>query len=115
PGFPGSFFVVDFPGFGPRSRFHAPETTCAVNVPAVGDKEQLRTVRGPRRADLMIALAVVVARQGAAAFAGHLLHVLQRATRERSRKNVEAPVIGGRHERNAPAVWRETRFYVNRA
>src|SRR5215471_13595767 len=56
-----------------RLRTHAPEATCAVDVAAIADVNDLFVVTRPGGADLMIELAVVIARQRAAILAGQPL------------------------------------------
>src|SRR2546430_5640877 len=72
---PGSFFIMYFVRFGARFRLHAPETTRPINVPAVRNENQFRTVRRPCRADLVIELTVVIARQFASIFSCEALHI----------------------------------------
>src|SRR5437588_5327040 len=75
PRLPRSFFIMYFARFGARFRLHAPETTRPINVPAVRNENQFRTVRRPCRADLVIELTVVIARQFASIFSCEALHI----------------------------------------
>ena len=74
---PCGFFVVNLARFGAGLRFHPPEAAGAVNVSAIRDEENFRPVRRPGRADLMIELAVVIARQIAAVLSGQAVNVCQ--------------------------------------
>src|SRR5205085_11771796 len=74
-GLPRSFLIMYFVRVGAQFGLHAPETASPINMPAVGNQNQFRSVRRPSRADLVIELTVVVARQIASIFAGKPLHI----------------------------------------
>src|SRR5690349_3611420 len=80
---------------------------------AIRYKYQLASVGRPGGADLGIELAVVVAGQGTAGFAGQPLHIAEGPVAEIAGKNMEAPVVGGADKRNALAVGREARLQVD--
>src|SRR5271169_1690205 len=82
PRLPVSLLVVDFACLSAGFCFHPPEAAGAVGVAAIGNEQQLFSVRRPRRADLVVKLAVVVTRQVAASFAGEALHIAKFAVSE---------------------------------
>src|SRR5581483_7723155 len=75
PRLPGRLFVVDLVGFCAGFGLHAPEAASAVNVTTVRDENNLCSIGRPSRADLVIKLAVVIARQRTARFSGQALEI----------------------------------------
>src|ERR1700691_5407367 len=63
PRLPVRFLVMDLARLGPWRCLHPPKPARAVNMPAIGDEQNLRAVPCPYRTDLMIRLAVVIAGQ----------------------------------------------------
>jgi Na+-translocating ferredoxin:NAD+ oxidoreductase RNF subunit RnfB len=61
---------------------------------AVGNEQQFHTVCRPGGTDLVVKLAVVIARQGAAVLAGESLNISELAVAEISGEDVEMSVIG---------------------
>ena len=112
---PGGLFVMNLARLGARLRLHPPEAAGAVNVPAVRNEKNFFPVRRPGRADLMIELAVVVARESAAVLSGQALDVFQFAVAELPDENVEASVERSGNECDPLAVGRKTGLEVDRA
>src|SRR5438876_1179798 len=71
PGLPGSFFVMDLVRFGAGLGLHAPESAGAVDVPPVGNEENLITIARPDWTDFVIELAVVITWQIAGSLSSH--------------------------------------------
>src|ERR1700730_3871602 len=112
---PSRLFVVDLVGFGPRLGFHPPETTGTVNVTAVGNKKDFRSIRRPRWTDLVVKRAVVITRQISAGFARQALYILELAGAKLPHKDVEMALIRCGNEGDALSVGRKSRFHVSRS
>src|SRR5438094_10222442 len=75
PGLPRSFFVMDFVRFGAGLGLHAPESAGAVDVPPVGNEENLITIARPDWTDFVIELAVIITWQVSGNLYSQALHV----------------------------------------
>src|SRR5881628_3129530 len=60
-GLPRGFFVADLPRHRARPRRHPPESARSVDVAPVRDEEKLTAVRRPRRREIVVPPAVVIA------------------------------------------------------
>src|ERR1039458_9220721 len=74
---PVGFFVINFALFGARLRLDLPESTRAVNMSAIRDEQNFRAIPRPYRIDLVIRVAVVIARQRTDVLPGKLLYVAE--------------------------------------
>src|SRR3989442_11992906 len=66
---------MDFVRFGAGLGLHAPESAGAVDVPPVGNEENLITIARPDWTDLVIELAVVIKWQIGGSLSSQVLHV----------------------------------------
>src|SRR5437667_8005521 len=104
PGLPRSFFVMDFVRFGAGLGLHAPESAGAVDVPPVGNEENLITIARPDWTDFVIELAVVIAWQFAAGFSCQALHVPEFTTAEIGDENMKVSLVQSGDECQAFAI-----------
>ena len=111
-GLPRGFFVADLPRHRARPRRHPPESARSVDVAPVRDEEKLTAVRRPRRREIVVPPAVVIAGEPAVLVFGQ---AGDRAARWVGDEDVPAPVVQGRHERETPAFGRPARLDVHRA
>ena len=111
-GFPRGLFVADLARHRARPRRHAPESARPVDVAPVRHEEELAAVRRPRRREIVVPPAVVVAGEPAVLVLGQ---AGDRAALRVGDEDVPAPVVQGRHEREMPAVGRPARLDVHRA
>src|SRR5581483_3150565 len=113
PGFPCGLFIVDLMGFGAGLCFHSPEPAAAIDVSAIGNEYQVRTIGRPHRADLRIELAVVVAGQRASSFTCEPLHVAEHTLCNVSHEYMKAAIVGCGYESDVLAVWRPARLCID--
>ena len=92
----------------------APQVAGAVRHAAVADVDEPLAIRQPRRAQLMVVAAVVVAFDGRLAF-GYELPCLQFAVVQLADEHVKAPGVAGRDEREPFPVRRPARLEIHRA
>src|SRR6267378_2762505 len=96
---PVRLFIMDFlvESIGPlgaRVRLDLPKSARTVNVPPIRDKENLRTIRRPHRTDLVIHLAVVIARQRADILGSKLAHIADQSILEAAHEDMKVTLIG---------------------
>ena len=103
---------MNFSRFSARRSFHPPKSSSTIDVSAIGNENNFRSVRGPSGADLMIEGAVVITWQRTAGLAGQALHMRDVAVREVRRENMEVPFVQGRYKSNALSVGRKSWFKV---
>src|SRR5215469_11384300 len=92
-GFPRGFFIVNLALLRARLNLHSPEAACSIDVPTIGNENQVCSVRRPCWTNLVIEFAVVETRQIAAGLTGEPPHVGQLAAAEIGNKNMKALVI----------------------
>ena len=114
-GFPRGFLVADLAQRRTGGRRHAPEAAAAVDMPAIGDEDQLPPVGRPGGRQIVIPRAVVIARQLAVVVLCEPGGFAGRAAIHRRREYVPAAVIRGGDECDAVAVGRPARLHVHRA
>ena len=99
---------MDLVRFGAWLRLHAPESAGTVDMATIGNEQNFRAVAGPHRADFVVNLAVVIARKRAEVLRCELLNIGEFTIPEAARKDVEVPLIGGRHKCEQRGVGRES-------
>src|SRR6266516_2573177 len=77
PRLPGRLLVTQLARRGAGARLHPPKSSGAVKMPAVRDENELLAVRRPRRRDVVIPLAVVIARYLAVVVVGEPQRILR--------------------------------------
>src|SRR5262244_7141 len=105
---------MNFVRFGPGLRFHPPKSAGAVDVPPVGNEENIITIARPDWTDFVIELAVVITWQFAAGFACQALHVPEFTIAEIGDENMKMSLVQGGNECNPLAIRRESRLDIHR-
>jgi hypothetical protein len=90
---------MDLVRFVAGLRLHSPEAASTVNVPPIGNEKDLRPITRPHRADLVVHVAVVIARERTDVFGSELLDVAQVAILESSYEDVKVTLVGSRNKR----------------
>src|SRR3989442_15269603 len=80
---------MDFVRFGAGLGLHAPESAGAVDVPPVGNEENLITIARPDWTDFVIELAVVITWQIGGSLSSQALHVPEFTTAEIGDENMK--------------------------
>src|SRR5688572_29733618 len=82
PGLPGGFLIVDFARGRTCTSFHPPQPARSVDPAAIRDEDQFLAVGRPRRRQVVIEAAVVVARLAAVPILGDAYRRIQPRVRE---------------------------------
>jgi hypothetical protein len=115
-GLPRRLLVAQLPLLGSRLRASPPEPPGAPDPAVVADVEELLAVRRPGGREVVVVLAVVVARQPAVlVLADPLRGTGRAAVSERHDEEVKAALVRGRDEGETRAVGREPRLEVHLA